>query len=118
MNPYLYIWKQKCLYPYYYRTSEKLVKLPGSVQGQPFDIVNCKDCEILILDHCDQIQLDDLAGCKLFIGACSGSIFLRGCRDCQLTIACKQFRTRDCENCMMYLYCKTEPIIETSWDMK
>jgi len=88
------------------------------VNGQPFDIAECRDCEITILDHCDQVQIDDVVGCKIFIGASCGSIFLRGCRDCTFTMACKQFRTRDCENCSVNLYCMTEPIIEASWEMK
>ncbi len=99
------------------RSSVSLTKLPGSVQGQPFNIANCHNCTILILDNCDQIQIDDCTNTKIFIGACSESIFTRDCKNCTLTIACKQLRTRDCKDCTYYLYCKTEPIIETSSGM-
>jgi Tubulin binding cofactor C len=34
------------------------------------------------------------------------------------TVACRQLRTRDCHDCTFHLYVKTEPIIETSHNMK
>ena len=39
---------------------------------------------------------------------------MRECRDCEITLACKQLRTRDCMNCTFYLYAISEPIIEMS----
>jgi len=101
-------------YTFRNKTSERLIKTPGSIQGQPFNIINCQNCELVVLDHCDQVQIDDTKSCKIFIGASSESIFVRDCQDCTFTVACKQLRTRDCTNCTFYLYSKTEPIIETS----
>lgn len=89
-----------------------------SSSGRPFDIYDCRDCDIALVDSYDQIQIDDATGCRIFVGACSDSIFVRNCRDCTLTVACKQLRTRDCENCTINLYCKTEPVIETSRAMR
>ena len=66
------------------------------------------------MDHCDQVQIDHVTQSRIFIGASSESIFIRNCKDCTFTVACKQLRTRDCSNCTIYLHCKTEPIIETS----
>ena len=94
------------------------MKLPGSVEGQPFVIEDCEDCTIKVLDFCDQVQIDKVNRSKIFIGASSESIFIRNCEDCVFTIACKQLRTRDCKNCELYVYCKTEPIIETSSNMR
>lgn len=34
--------------------------------------------------------------------------------DCEFTIAGKQLRTRDCHRCTIFLYSKTDPVIETS----
>lgn len=101
-----------------HRVSARLVKLPGSIQGQPFTITDCSHCEILLMDNCDQVQIDNVTDSKIFIGASSESIFIRNCTNCTFTIACKQLRTRDCENCTLYLHCKTEPIIETSSGMR
>jgi len=101
-----YTWENKM--------GETLMKLPGSVKGQPFDISSCKGCRLLLLDHSDQVQIDDVSDSRVFIAASSESVFIRNCSSCTFTIACKQFRTRDCTNCIFYLYSKTEPAIETS----
>ena len=97
---------------------DKCVKRVGQLGGQPFDIIDCEECELILLDHSDQVQIDNCKNCKIFIGASSGSIFLRNCQGCILTLACKQFRTRDCTNFTIYLYCKTEPVIEKSVNLR
>jgi len=95
-----------------------LVKLPGSVGGQPFDMANLKNCTCAVMDSTDQVQIDELEGCKVFLGATGESLFVRNCKDCTFYVAVKQLRTRDCTNCTFYLYCISEPIIEMSTDMK
>ncbi len=100
------------------KQSATLVKQPGSILGQPFVIDNCQSSEILLLDYCDQVQIDDVRDSKVFIGASSGSVFVRNCKNCTFTVACGQLRTRDCGNVTFNLYCKTEPVIETSTDMR
>lgn len=39
---------------------EKLIKSPGSIEGQPFDISDLDECEVLLLDHSDQVQIDNV----------------------------------------------------------
>ena len=39
--------------------------LPGEISGRPFDIQDNTGCEILLLDHADQIQVDALKDCKV-----------------------------------------------------
>lgn len=95
-----------------------LTKLPGSVQGKPFVVSDCRRSTILILDNCECIQIDHVSDSKIFIGASSGSVFLRNCTNCTVTLACKQFRTRDCKECVVNLYCMSQPIIETSTGMQ
>lgn len=64
------------------------------------------------------MQIDDVVDSSVFIAASSGSVFIRNCVNCKFTIASKQLRTRDCKNCILNLYCATEPAIETSTGMK
>ena len=96
------------------KKNEQLGKEAGKIEGQPFDIAECEGCEIVITDHCDQVQIDQLKTCRVFLGASSESVFVRDCSDCTFYLACKQLRTRDCHNCTFYLRAKTEPIIELS----
>lgn len=54
---------------------------------QPFNISDLVDCEVLLCDHSDMVQVDRISGCKVLIGACCESVFLRNCKDCTITVA-------------------------------
>eukprot|EP00656_Telonema_subtile_P050623 TRINITY_DN6605_c0_g2_i2.p1 TRINITY_DN6605_c0_g2~~TRINITY_DN6605_c0_g2_i2.p1 ORF type:complete len:308 (-),score=41.05 TRINITY_DN6605_c0_g2_i2:41-964(-) len=99
------------------KQGDLLERLPGTIEGQAFTLENLTSCEVRLLDHSDQVQVDDLKECQVFVGPSSESVFLRDCEDCVFTIACKQLRTRDCKRCIIFLYSKTDPVIETSSDM-
>lgn len=96
------------------KRGETLVKKPGSINGYDFVIDSLENCNIFILDHTAQVQVDDCINCKIFIGPVGGSAFFRDCKDCRIEVACQQLRTRDCERLEIGLYCSTKPIIETS----
>jgi len=46
------------------------------------------------------------------------SVFLRECIDSAFVLPCSQFRARDCHRCDVFLYCATQPIIESSAHMR
>ncbi|KAG7391684.1 hypothetical protein PHYPSEUDO_003758 [Phytophthora pseudosyringae] len=104
-------------YTFRNKTNETLMKLPGQIEGQPFDVSDLEGCTVLLLDHINQVQIDNLSNCRVFVGPSSESVFVRNCTNCVFTIACKQLRTRDCMGCSIYLYSLTDPIIETSQQM-
>lgn len=89
-------------------------KKPGDINGQNFKIQDCANSTILLLDYLDSAQVDCCADCNLFIGPTSGSCFLRDLERCNIVVACRQFRTRNMNNCNISLYCYTQPIIEDS----
>jgi len=99
------------------KTGEAIVKEEGTICGEQFNIEECKDCDIFLLDHIATAFIDDCIGCRIFVGPVESSVFLRDCKSCDLVIACQQFRSRDCANCRFALLCTTEPIIETSSNM-
>ena len=105
-------------YKFLNRTGETLRRDPGEIAGQAFELGELTDCEVLLLDNCDQVVVENLRGCKVFIGPSSGSVFLRKCTGCTFTIACKQLRTRDCADCTISLFVVGDPVIETSKDMR
>ncbi|KAG3206687.1 hypothetical protein PC128_g651 [Phytophthora cactorum] len=96
------------------QTASFLAKLPGSINGQQFLIEDCHNCDIFLLDHCTSVQIDACVNCRIVVGPCESSVFLRNCKRCTVVCAVQQFRTRDCEDVSVYLYSATEPIIETS----
>ncbi|POM69618.1 Putative dolichyl-phosphate beta-glucosyltransferase [Phytophthora palmivora] len=101
-------------YTFRNQKNETLMKLPGQIEGQPFDISDLEGCTVMLLDHINQVQIDNLSNCRVFVGPSSEAVFVRNCTNCVFTIACKQLRTRDCSSCSIYLYSLTDPIIETS----
>ncbi len=105
---------RKTFYTFTEKNDLQLVKKPGEIDGQPFELQRLSNCEVLLLDHSETVQADFLESCRVFIAASEESVFLRDCSDCTFTVACKQLRTRDCHNCKIFLHCKTDPIIELS----
>jgi hypothetical protein len=55
------------------------VRVPGTVNGQSFQVNGCKRASVLILDHCSQVTVDNCEDCRVVIAASSGSVFLRNC---------------------------------------
>ncbi|XP_040488496.1 protein XRP2 isoform X2 [Ursus maritimus] len=97
---------------------ETVGRLPGQVAGQQFLIQDCENCNIYIFDHSATITIDDCTNCVIFLGPVKGSVFFRNCRDCKCTLACQQFRVRDCRKLEVFLCCATQPIIESSTNIK
>jgi len=61
--------------------------------------------------------VDECKNCKVLIGPCDSSTFVRDCKNCTFWITTRQLRTRDCKDCIFYLHSHTEPIIESSQDL-
>jgi Tubulin binding cofactor C len=71
------------LYTFRNCVGQKLVKEPGSIAGQPFELSELRDCEVQLLDHSEGVQADDLQDCNVLIGAADNSVFLRNCTGCR-----------------------------------
>eukprot|EP00771_Trimastix_marina_P001506 gnl/Trimastix_PCT/2588.p1 GENE.gnl/Trimastix_PCT/2588~~gnl/Trimastix_PCT/2588.p1 ORF type:complete len:331 (+),score=46.86 gnl/Trimastix_PCT/2588:28-993(+) len=86
----------------------------GSIDGDFFSMLDCRDSCMMLLDHLDSCHVDRCQNCNIYIGPTSSSVFLRDSENCNFVVACGQFRTRNLRNCRVRLYCKTKPIIESS----
>ena len=98
--------------------TEPLVKNPGDIDGQMFDIGDCENCTLVIMDTCEQVQIDQVKNCRIFIGACASSIFIRNCENCVFYTSCRQLRLREVVNSTFYIYSMSEVHIEYSNDLK
>jgi len=110
LNPKDYIISQ--------RSGEVLVKEAGTINGEQFNIEECKDCDVFLFDHIATVFIDFAENCRIFVGPVETSIFIRNCKNCNFVIACQQFRCRDCTDCKLSLLSTTEPVIETSSGMQ
>jgi protein XRP2 len=86
----------------------------NQVKGQQVAIEDLKNCKIFVYDAVDSITMDACEDCELVVAACEGSIFIRECKNVKLTIACKQLRFRDSTFCNVYLFASTDPVVESS----
>ena len=100
------------------KRKETLIKLPGSIKEQGFNIDKLDECEVYILDITDTIYIDNCNNCKFFIAPVKGSIFLRDSRNCVCSVACRQLRVKNWTDATFFLYSMSDPHIEQSFDMK
>lgn len=84
------------------------------VAGQQVQVEYLKKCKVFVLDPLDSMTIDDCEDCEFIVAACEGSIFLRTSKRVVIHAACKQFRTRDCEDCEARLFAATDPVVEAS----
>jgi hypothetical protein len=91
-----------------------LVKAPGSVNGQPFELKDLDSCDVQVLCWSSTVQIDRLKNCRVFIGPVESSCFVRNCEGCEFIMACRQLRTRDLKDCTFRLLAGTDPVIERS----
>lgn len=61
-------------------------KLPNTIDGQPFDIADCTNATLLVLDNTDQVQVDNVKSSRIFIAGSSESVFVRDCVDCTFVV--------------------------------
>lgn len=59
-------------------------------------------------------MIDKCKNTNFYFGPIKNSVFFRDCENCTIHVACNQFRCRDLYNSTVYLFCETEPIIESS----
>lgn len=55
--------------------------------SESFSMARLTDFSVLLLDTTAQVTGDQLVRCQLLIGPCSGSVFLRNCRNCIIHVA-------------------------------
>ncbi|KAJ4462648.1 putative protein XRP2 [Paratrimastix pyriformis] len=96
------------------QVGQTVIKLPGSINGQRFNIADCRDCNIYLFDRMDTVFCDGCTNCTIFLGPTSGSVFVRDSANCRIIVACQQLRTRNVTDCEFRLYCMTKPSIEAS----
>lgn len=62
-------------------------------------------------------MVDKCYNTTFYIGPIKGSIFFRDCDDCNISVACSQFRCRDLNRTTINLFAANDPIIESSQDL-
>jgi protein XRP2 len=90
------------------------VKAVNSLNGQQFNIDGCKNGFYFIFDVTANIYIDDTENCFVFAAPVESSVFVRNCRNMVVVATAGQFRSYNCHNSHFSLYCKSQPVIESS----
>ena len=99
------------------KENETIYRHYGDLNGADFKLRNNKNCEIYILDWSKGMYIDNCEDCKIFCGPIDGSIFIRGSKNCQISLIARQVRFRDCENLKIFTYCPSDPAVENSFNI-
>ena len=89
-----------------------LVKAPGKIAGRGFSLSRLEGCEVVLADNADQVTVEELVNCKVFIGPTRGSCYIRKCRQCTFTIASGQLRVLGSADCSFFIDVRSDPVIE------
>ena len=99
------------------KENETIYRHYGELNGADFKLRKNKNCEIYILDWSKGMYIDDCEDCKIFCGPIDGSVFIRGSKNCQISIIARQVRFRTCENLKVFTYCPSDPAVESSFNI-
>lgn len=84
---------------------------------QQFQISDCEECDIYLFDSCACVYIDECKFCNIYIGACESSIFVRDSHHLTVIGTTQQFRVRDCLDCHFFIFCESQPVIESSYSI-
>ena len=99
------------------KENETIYKHYRDLNGADFKLRKNKNCEIYILDWSKGMYIDDCEDCKIFCGPIDGSVFIRGSKNCQVSLIARQVRFRSCENLKVFTYCPSDPAVESSFNI-
>ncbi len=71
-----------------------------------------------MMDYTEQVQIDNLDNCRVFIGACSSVIYIRNCKNCNFFTCSKQLRLREVTDSVLHTFTQSEIHIELSDGLK
>ena len=97
---------------------QTLVKLPGSINSPVFNIENLNSCKVYILDISEAIYVDKCVSCEFYVAPVKVSFVMRHSQNSTCSVACRKLSVKNCTNFTFYLYCPSDPNIESSFDIK
>jgi hypothetical protein len=92
----------------------RLVRYPGEVASQSFEVLRLKGCEVVVLDAVAAVAIEDCDDCRVFVGPCAGAVVVRNCRNCLFTFITQHLRVKASSNCIFTSFVQSSPAIESS----
>ena len=88
---------------------QTLVALPGSINGYDFILSGVQYYRVYLLDRIKVLSVYRSTNSCLYIGPISDMCKIKNCMDCSITVCCKNFYMKNCNNIKLYLHCNEVP---------
>eukprot|EP00826_Nyctotherus_ovalis_P041347 TRINITY_DN4147_c0_g1_i1.p1 TRINITY_DN4147_c0_g1~~TRINITY_DN4147_c0_g1_i1.p1 ORF type:complete len:245 (-),score=72.96 TRINITY_DN4147_c0_g1_i1:445-1179(-) len=105
-------------YMFQNKIGETLTRNPGQINGQQFIIDTCKNCRILLKDYTPAVNMYLCEDCEVYIGPCSGSVYIRNSKNCRVVVATAQLRVYNCYNFDLLVFSTSDPSIEQCSELR
>lgn len=97
------------------KADEECIDITTTVEqdiGYQVYIKNCNNCTISVRTTIGSARLENLTGCRVYLGPCCTSTYVENCTDCTFFIRCHQLRIHHAYNSSFYVLVNSHPIIE------
>lgn len=87
------------------------------VNDLPMTIDSCEDTFIFLKGVTKTLTIDNCKNVTI-VAFSADSVYIRNSSNLKVVLACGQYRCRDCRNLELYLHCSTQPVIESSTQIR
>lgn len=91
---------------------EKELYMKDEINKKDVALARLESCTIRLLGAPSAIHINKLTNCTILSGPVSGSIFIRGCKNCIFVVACQQLRIHTTTDTKFFIHVTSRAIIE------
>lgn len=91
-----------------------LSKKTGEIKGQSFKLRNLSNCTVYLPDFLACIYIDECQNTKIYAGPTEGSVFVRNCKDCFVSVAAQQVRLSFSTNVRAQVFSSSKVALESA----
>lgn len=89
-----------------------MFKLPGDIDGHPFEIRDLEDCTVYLMDHTRKISISNCKGTKFLMGPVKKEFNAENCENCEFTVIANSLCLKDIKDSTLFIYTTSMPIID------
>lgn len=105
-------------YDFYDLTDEKVMLRGDSLKNRDVSISKLTNCFVYLLGNPSTVTINDVKNTTIVCGPVSTSMFVNGCDNSNIVVACQQLRLHSTYNTNIYLHVTSKAIIEGCTDLR
>jgi protein XRP2 len=99
------------------RNGQTLIKLPGEIDGNEFQIRNLQDCIVYLLDYSSSLKVTNCKGSKFFLGPVSKKACFIDCINCEITVVSSNLELDRVSDSQLNVYHVGELSVKNCWGL-